>query len=149
MEKLDQLFQLGLFALGLNLGDGLDGERPRVGEGGSQGAQREDLVGRRPEDLAQHNCLDYTFMETQGVWHLNGYNGDVSIPVSGTLRINDDEALSQAVPGGLGLALLPTFIVGKDLQASIAELARSQPGAAGAATLEQIYLRYCREEKPC
>ena len=35
---------------------------------------------------------------------------------SGTLRINDDEALSQAVLGGLGLALLPTFIVGKDLQ---------------------------------
>jgi DNA-binding transcriptional LysR family regulator len=55
-------------------------------------------------------------MNTQGVWHLNGYNGDVSIPVSGTLRINDDEALSQAVLGGLGLALLPTFIVGKDLQ---------------------------------
>lgn len=69
-----------------------------------------------PEDLAQHNCLDYTFMNTQGMWHLNGYNGDVSIPVSGTLRINDDEALSQAVLGGLGLALLPTFIVGKDLQ---------------------------------
>ena len=69
-----------------------------------------------PEDLGEHNCLDYTFLDTQGVWHLNGYNGDVSIPVSGTLRINDDEALSQAVLGGLGLALLPTFIVGKDLQ---------------------------------
>ena len=69
-----------------------------------------------PEDLVQHNCLDYSFMNTQGVWQLKGYDGDVSIPVSGTLRINDDEALSQAVLGGLGLALLPTFIVGKDLQ---------------------------------
>ena len=29
---------------------------------------------------------------------------------------------------------------------TIAELARSQPGAAG---LEQIYLRYCQEDKPC
>ena len=35
---------------------------------------------------------------------------------SGNLRVNDDEALSQAVLGGLGIALLPTFIVGKDLQ---------------------------------
>jgi len=70
-----------------------------------------------PEELMLHNCLDYTFMNTQGVWHLKGYQGDVSIPVSGSLRINDDEALSQAVLGGLGLALLPTFIVGKDLQA--------------------------------
>ncbi|HSC80719.1 MAG TPA: LysR family transcriptional regulator [Chitinolyticbacter sp.] len=70
-----------------------------------------------PEDLAQHNCLDYTFLNTQGLWHLKSVGGDVAIPVSGTLRINDDEALSQAVLGGLGLALLPTFIVGKDLQA--------------------------------
>ncbi|MDP3439064.1 MAG: LysR family transcriptional regulator [Azonexus sp.] len=70
-----------------------------------------------PEDLVRHNCLDYTFMNTQGRWHLKSEQGDVEIPVSGTLRINDDEALSQAVLGGLGLALLPTFIVGKDLQA--------------------------------
>ncbi|PKO94202.1 MAG: LysR family transcriptional regulator [Betaproteobacteria bacterium HGW-Betaproteobacteria-10] len=70
-----------------------------------------------PDDLVQHNCLDYTFMNTQGLWHLKSEQGDVAIPVSGSLRINDDEALSQAVIGGLGLALLPTFIVGKDLQA--------------------------------
>jgi DNA-binding transcriptional LysR family regulator len=30
--------------------------------------------------------------------------------------VDDDEALSQAVLGGLGMGLLPTFIVGKDLQ---------------------------------
>lgn len=70
-----------------------------------------------PQELVQHNCLDYTYMNSQGVWHLQGPEGGVSIPVSGSLRINDDEALSQAVLGGLGLALLPTFIVGKELQA--------------------------------
>lgn len=69
-----------------------------------------------PQDLSKHNCLDYTFMNTQGVWHLADSDGDLAIPVSGTLRINDDEALSQAVLGGLGLAVLPTFIVGKNLQ---------------------------------
>jgi DNA-binding transcriptional LysR family regulator len=37
--------------------------------------------------------------------------------ISGNLRLNDDEALSAAVLGGLGVALLPTFIVGRDLQA--------------------------------
>ena len=70
-----------------------------------------------PTDLIQHNCLDYTFLNTQGLWHLKNADGIVAIPVSGSLRINDDEALSQAVLGGLGLALLPTFIVGRDLQA--------------------------------
>ena len=69
-----------------------------------------------PQDLVNHNCLDYTFMNTQGLWHLRGPEGATAIPVSGTLRINDDEALSQAILGGLGLALLPTFIVGQALQ---------------------------------
>ena len=36
--------------------------------------------------------------------------------IAGPLRVDDDEALSQAVLGGLGVALLPTFIVGGDLQ---------------------------------
>jgi DNA-binding transcriptional LysR family regulator len=70
----------------------------------------------KPEDLEVHNCLDYTYMNAQGYWHLQSGEVDVSIPVSGSLRINDDEALSQAVLGGLGLALLPTFIVGSELQ---------------------------------
>ena len=73
-------------------------------------------VPRTPADLMQHNCLDYTYLNNSGTWHLKGPEGDIEIPVSGTLRINDDEALSQAVMGGLGLALLPTFIVGKELQ---------------------------------
>ena len=81
-----------------------------------------------PEDLVLHNCLDYTFMNTQGVWHLNGYNGDVSIPVSGTLRINDDEALSQAVLGGLGLALLPRHAVRLELaQGLLRQLPVAEP----------------------
>lgn len=71
----------------------------------------------KPEDLARHNCLDYTYMNTQGLWRLKGPDGETSVAVSGNLRINDDEALSQAVLGGLGLALLPTFIVGRELQA--------------------------------
>ncbi|WP_028454484.1 LysR family transcriptional regulator [Chitinilyticum litopenaei] len=74
-------------------------------------------VPQAPADLARHNCLDYTFLSTQGLWHLQSPQGQVAVPVSGSLRINDDEALSQAVLGGLGLALLPTFIVGRDLQA--------------------------------
>lgn len=81
---------------------------------------------QRPADLADHNCLDYSFMSTQGLWHLKGPDGDISVSVSGNLRINDDEALSQAVLGGLGLALLPTFIIGKDLQSG--RLTEVMPG---------------------
>jgi DNA-binding transcriptional LysR family regulator len=72
---------------------------------------------KRPEDLTTHNCLDYIHYGDKGVWHFTGPEGEILVPISGRLRINDDDALSQAVLGGLGLALLPTFLIGKDLQA--------------------------------
>ena len=74
-------------------------------------------VPRAPEDLARHNCLTYTHFNPQETWRLRGPSGDIAVPISGNLRLNDDEALSAAVLGGLGVALLPTFIVGRDLQA--------------------------------
>ncbi|HEY0563774.1 MAG TPA: LysR family transcriptional regulator [Methylophilus sp.] len=70
-----------------------------------------------PQELVKHNCLDYIHSGDKGLWRFKGPGGAVAVPVSGRLRINDDEALSQVVLGGFGLALLPTFIIGKDLQA--------------------------------
>ena len=69
-----------------------------------------------PADLARHNCLTYTHISPQGTWSLRGPGGDIAVPIAGNLRLNDDEALSAAVLGGLGVALLPTFIIGRDLQ---------------------------------
>ncbi|MCC6533023.1 MAG: LysR family transcriptional regulator [Burkholderiales bacterium] len=73
-------------------------------------------IPRKPADLERHNCLTYTYYP-QDHWRLHGPGGEISVQVSGNLKLNDDEALSQAVLGGLGVALLPTFIVGRDLQA--------------------------------
>lgn len=77
---------------------------------------RQRGVPRSPTDLVGHNCLDYTRSGEQGRWRFTGPEGDISVPVNGPLHVDDDEALSQAVLGGLGLGLLPTFIIGKDLQ---------------------------------
>jgi DNA-binding transcriptional LysR family regulator len=74
-------------------------------------------VPQSPEELVKHNCLDYIHSGDRGLWRFTGPDGEVSISVSGKLRINDDEALSQVVLSGFGIALLPTFIIGKDLQA--------------------------------
>jgi DNA-binding transcriptional LysR family regulator len=72
---------------------------------------------RAPEELTRHNCLTYTHSNPRDLWLLKGPDGDIEVNGSGNLRLNDDEALSAAVLGGLGIALLPTFIVGRDLQA--------------------------------
>jgi DNA-binding transcriptional LysR family regulator len=74
-------------------------------------------VPRTPQDLERHNCLTYTHFNPRDPWRLRGPEGDTSVAASGNLRLNDDEALSEAVLQGLGIALLPTFIIGKDLQA--------------------------------
>ena len=71
---------------------------------------------RKPEQLVDHNCLSYTYFNPHDTWRLRGPDGDISVPVSGNLRLNDDEALSAAVMGGLGLALLPTFLIGRALK---------------------------------
>jgi DNA-binding transcriptional LysR family regulator len=40
--------------------------------------------------------------------------------------VNDDDALAAAVIQGLGLALLPTFIIGRELQSGRLQAALSQ-----------------------
>jgi DNA-binding transcriptional LysR family regulator len=74
-------------------------------------------VPQSPHDLENHNCLTYTYFNPQDPWRLRGPHGDISVRASGDLRVNDDDALAEAVLGGLGIALLPTFIIGEDLQA--------------------------------
>jgi len=49
-------------------------------------------------------------------YRLHGPEGSISIQVPGNLRLNDDDALAEAVLSGVGIALLPTFIVGKEIQ---------------------------------
>jgi DNA-binding transcriptional LysR family regulator len=70
-----------------------------------------------PSDLINHNCLIYTRGGSDGQWwRFMGPAGEISVPVSGNLRLNDNEALWRAVLGGVGVALLPTFLIGEDLQ---------------------------------
>ena len=53
-----------------------------------------------------------------GQWRLQGKNSQIIVaPVNGSLRVNDDDVLSRVVMNGLGIAILPTFIIGRELQA--------------------------------
>jgi DNA-binding transcriptional LysR family regulator len=70
-----------------------------------------------PDDLTRHNCLVYTHASPDSQWRFRSPEGDVAVPVRGNLRVNDDEVIWQAVLGGLGVSILPTFTVGEDLQA--------------------------------
>lgn len=73
-----------------------------------------------PQDLALHNCLHYTHFGMPGQWSLEGANGQmIVVPVKGSMRVNDDDVLSRVVLDGLGVAVLPSFIIGHELQAGL------------------------------
>lgn len=70
-----------------------------------------------PKDLATAPCLHYGNLSTGSVWRLQGPDGVVDTPVNSILCANNAEVLRDAAVKGLGLALLPTFIAGEELQA--------------------------------
>ena len=78
---------------------------------------------QRPEDLADHNCLTFR-LQTAGslwrpgadVWRLRGQDGVVDVAVSGRLRANGVDVLLEASRAGLGLVLMPIWMVGDDIR---------------------------------
>jgi DNA-binding transcriptional LysR family regulator len=92
----------------------------------------------RPDQLRQHSCLHYGQISTQDQWTLRDAAGSYHIPVVGRLCSNNGEALRDAAVGGLGITLLPQFIVAAQLQTG--QLQRVLPHyQAGQLSMYAIY----------
>lgn len=71
---------------------------------------------RHPIELGDHHCLCYS--NVSGLWRFRGPGGaEAAIRVTGPLRSNSGDAMLPALRAGLGIAVLPDFIVGDDLAA--------------------------------
>jgi len=65
-----------------------------------------------PFDLATHKCLCYAYLATPDVWHFTNAAGEpASVRPGGPLRVNNGDAMMPALLAGLGIAVLPDFIV--------------------------------------
>src|SRR5713226_5173521 len=71
---------------------------------------------QHPDELRHHACLTYGHLATGNQWKLTGSDGDHWIAIPWTLCSNNAEILRDAAVRSRGIALLPTFIVGADLQ---------------------------------
>jgi DNA-binding transcriptional LysR family regulator len=75
----------------------------------------------RPADLADHRCLAFALQARNDAWFYRPSGGAseplVAVTISGGLRVNNSEALLQAARDGLGIALLPTYLITEDLRA--------------------------------
>lgn len=69
-----------------------------------------------PDELQHHSCLRYGQLAVEDQWTLIGSEGEQTISVNGVLCSNNGEVLRDAAVRGLGIALLPTFIAGQELQ---------------------------------
>ncbi len=73
---------------------------------------------RTPEDLREHNIISYKYQESANEWHFLAPDGKhVSVPVSGSMQMNNSLALREALLRGIGIARTPTFVVGPDIRA--------------------------------
>jgi len=97
---------------------------------------------RTPQDLADHECLGYTYSADRDRWRFESADGVDDIQVRGRFCANNGEALRTAALAGHGLIVQPTFIVGDDLRAG--RLVRVMPDHA-IATLN-VYAVYAHRQ---
>lgn len=74
-------------------------------------------VPKHPRDLADHNCMIYTLSTSPYDWTFNTPSGPHTVRVNGTIQSNNSQLLVDPLRAGSGIALLPAFSVGADIQA--------------------------------
>jgi DNA-binding transcriptional LysR family regulator len=77
-------------------------------------------------DLADHDCIRYRATSGTDEWQLTGPDGMANVAVRGVISTNNNEAVRVAAISGLGVALLPAYLVFDDMRAG--RLERVLPG---------------------
>lgn len=70
-----------------------------------------------PGDLVSHKCLHYGHSTTVPRWQLTDNQLAITVPVAACLSSNNGDTLRDAALKGIGIARLPSFLVGDDIAA--------------------------------
>ncbi len=71
-----------------------------------------------PRDLLKLRCFTYAYQPDPNRWHFVSTSGeDVAVAPQGPLRANSGEAFLPLLRAGCGVAILPEFLVWKDIEA--------------------------------
>ena len=70
-----------------------------------------------PEDLGRHECLVYQRPSERDQWRFQNGRQTVTVYPQGRFRADNGEALLEAAIAGLGIAMLPTFLASRAIQA--------------------------------
>lgn len=98
-----------------------------------------------PADIAAlqaHRCLTFGEGGAAAHWRFDTDDGPLQITPASALAINSSQSLREAMLGGAGIALLPTFVVGEDIMAGRAlhVLPMARPVGMFGAQVLAVYL---------
>jgi len=72
---------------------------------------------KRPQDLTSHECLTFSETSQRISWRFKVDDQALEMPVSGALQCNSLSIMRTAALAGIGIARLPTYVIGHDLKA--------------------------------
>jgi DNA-binding transcriptional LysR family regulator len=73
-------------------------------------------IPRRAEDLSESRCVLFPPLAPKGRWTLRRGRRKHSVPVNGVLETDEMDAVRAAVVAGLGIGILPVYMVGDELR---------------------------------
>jgi len=73
-------------------------------------------IPEKPEDLLNHSCLVNWASSPRNKWHFKSSAGNVTMAVSGRMQANVADALRVAAIEGLGLVMLASYVVSRDIE---------------------------------
>ncbi|WP_191601951.1 LysR family transcriptional regulator [Marinomonas algicola] len=68
-----------------------------------------------PAELKEHNCISFSYGNNANEWVFHHSDGIQKIKAEGNYQVNNSEALQKATLEGLGIAKIPTFVIGQDI----------------------------------
>lgn len=99
-----------------------------------------------PDDLVPHDCLAYQREDEPALWIFETGARRTEVPVSGPLRSNSGEVLRRAALDGLGMALLPQWLVASDLAAGLLVACLPELRAYPSGYNAEIYAVHARQD---
>ena len=71
-----------------------------------------------PEDLKQHRCITYSYLNRPDQWQFSDKDGGmINVSVNQIIKVNNGEFMRDAATAGLGIIRQPTFIAFQDIAA--------------------------------
>jgi DNA-binding transcriptional LysR family regulator len=111
------------FDLGIRIASGIDAglvarklTRARIVTCASPDYLKTHGMPKSPADLGDHNCLSYAYSSSQNDWRFRRNGETQTIAVTGNLRGNSGDILTNAAIAGLGIIREPTFLVHEALR---------------------------------